>query len=549
MFLSPHHKEGLAHLLYGIRVGGGFVALTGDVGTGKTTLCHCLLKQLPKDIDIALILNPKLNALELLATICDELGIPYNAEQLPLKSLVDALFKYLLEAHAQNRRTVLMLDEAQNLSFEALEQIRLLTNLETHKTKLLQIILVGQPELRDLLNRQDLRQLNQRITAKYHLQPLSKKQTREYIQHRLKVCGGDPKLFKNTAMRKIYKLTSGVPRLINILCDRALLGTYALNKTTVSGHIVIKAAKEVLPRQSNRLLGLLALFMATAVVIFSGWYFLPTDKPVAKIIPENVAVQATKVNTIKKKTVKQTAFVGPIKPDNLAEPAKTDLQQITPAPEIIATQASAAEQPPSLLAMLENPALDINAAILQSIEFWGYFYPSDEKIDCKSLQTLNLYCLYDKGEWNSLLEFNRPVIMEFLLPLGQIRYGFLTGIRTGQPVLRFNEDLSFPLDDVLSYWNGYYLLIWSPPVKHIRHIAPERTSASVLWLRSQLAKWDNNSESPKNPRYFDAALKSRVIKFQQQHQLFTDGVVGPRTILHLQNADEIFTFATLEMTE
>ena len=175
MYMSARHQEGLAHLLYGIDFGGGFVALTGEVGTGKTTLCHCLLQQLPKNIEVALILNSRLNVIELVATICDELGISYDKEHVSLKSLIDLLNQYLLAAHANGKRTVLLIDEAQNLSLDVLEQVRLLTNLETSKTKLLRIILVGQPELKALLARQDLRQLNQRITARYHLLPLSMK--------------------------------------------------------------------------------------------------------------------------------------------------------------------------------------------------------------------------------------------------------------------------------------------------------------------------------------------------------------------------------------
>ncbi len=195
IYMSPRHQEGLAHLLYGINFSGGFVALTGEVGTGKTTLCQCLLQQIPKNIDIALILNSKLTALELLATLCDELGIRYDKNLQSLKNLIDCLNRHLLTAHANGRRTVLLIDEAQNLSLEVLEQVRLLTNLETHKTKLLQIILVVQPELQSLLKRKDLRQLNQRITARYHLLPLSLNETRAYIRHRLKVCGGQPDIF------------------------------------------------------------------------------------------------------------------------------------------------------------------------------------------------------------------------------------------------------------------------------------------------------------------------------------------------------------------
>ncbi|MDD1611907.1 MAG: AAA family ATPase, partial [Methylococcaceae bacterium] len=253
IYMSHRHQEGLAHLLYGITVGGGFVALTGEVGTGKTTLCHCLLRELPDNIDIALILNPKLNAIELLATICDELGIAYDKHGQSLKSLVDALNHYLLAQHAAGRRTVLLLDEAQNLSMEVLEQIRLLTNLETSKTKLLQIILVGQPELKQMLRRQDLRQLNQRITARYHLLPLSLVETRAYVRHRLRVCGGEPDLFKDRAIRKIYKLSAGIPRIINILCDRALLGAYAGNAMHVTPGMVLNAAKETLAPAEKKL--------------------------------------------------------------------------------------------------------------------------------------------------------------------------------------------------------------------------------------------------------------------------------------------------------
>lgn len=224
LFMSPRHQEGFAHLLYGIGQGGGFVALTGEVGTGKTTLCHCLLQQLPEDVDIALILNPRVNPVELLAALCDELQIAYPAKTLRLKLMVDIINKYLLAAYARGRRTVVMIDEAQNLSFDVLEQVRLLTNLETSQTKLLQIILVGQPELTALLAKDDLRQLAQRITARYHLKALSFKETAEYIRHRLLVAGCGTQLFNNSAVRTIYRRSGGIPRLINTICDRALLG-------------------------------------------------------------------------------------------------------------------------------------------------------------------------------------------------------------------------------------------------------------------------------------------------------------------------------------
>src|SRR6056300_336665 len=232
LFMSARHRDALAHLLYGVGSGGGFILLTGEVGTGKTTINRCLLDQLPDNTDLAIVLNPALSAVELLATVCDEFEIEYPRDTLSLKRLTDALHGFLLNNHAAGRRSVLMIDEAQHLDFDVLEQIRLLTNLETNDEKLLQIILIGQPELTDKLARPELRQLNQRITARYNLQPLNLDETGAYIRHRLEVAGlkGDRKLFEQAAVKQIHALTRGIPRLINVLCDRALLGAFGRKK-------------------------------------------------------------------------------------------------------------------------------------------------------------------------------------------------------------------------------------------------------------------------------------------------------------------------------
>jgi len=238
LYLSERHREALAHLLFGLGEGGGFVQLTGEVGTGKTTLSRAVLEQVPPHVDVAMILNPRINEHELIATLCDELGVAYPANTTSIKALTDALTRHLLRSHAEGRRTVLLIDEAQNLSREVLEQVRLLTNLETADEKLLQIILIGQPELKGLLAREDLRQLAQRITARYHLEPLTRDETRAYIQHRLRVCGGPIDLFTPAAMDEVRRLSDGVPRLINILCDRALLGGYVEDRRHIDRRIV-----------------------------------------------------------------------------------------------------------------------------------------------------------------------------------------------------------------------------------------------------------------------------------------------------------------------
>src|SRR3990172_5377265 len=245
IYLSQRHQEALAHLLYGVSGDGGFVLLTGAVGAGKTTVCRCLLQQIPASCDVAYVFNPKLTVEELLSTICVEFGIAYPSGNASVKVFVDCLNAYLLDAHARGRHTVLIIDEAQNLSAEVLEQMRLLTNLETNQHKLLQIILLGQPELAAMLERPELRQLAQRIIARYHLGPLDKQEVAAYVQHRLGISGAQRHLFPLALMGQLYRLSGGIPRIINVLCDRALLGTYVQSKERVDRATLAQAAREV----------------------------------------------------------------------------------------------------------------------------------------------------------------------------------------------------------------------------------------------------------------------------------------------------------------
>src|SRR5438094_8478677 len=252
LYLSDAHREALAHLLYGVGGGGSIVQLTGEVGTGKTTVCRTLLEQLPPDVDVAMIFNPRLTSVELLAVVCDELRIAYPAGTTSLKVLVDALSQALLDAHGRGRRTVLIVDEAQSLSAEVLEEIRLLTNLETTREKLLQVILIGQPELADHLARPNLRQLAQRVTARYHLRPFTEAETHRYVQHRMEIAGQRQPILTRLSVRTAHRLSRGIPRLLNTICDRALLGAYATGQTRVKEQVVRRAAKEVVGRPSLR---------------------------------------------------------------------------------------------------------------------------------------------------------------------------------------------------------------------------------------------------------------------------------------------------------
>jgi general secretion pathway protein A len=251
LYMSELHREALAHLLYGIASDGCFILLTGDVGTGKTTVCRCLLAQLPSNTDVALIVNPRLTVLELLQTICDELGIPMEKGVTSVKAYIDKLNSYLLEAHAHGRNIALLIDEAQNLSLDLLEQLRLLTNLETDKKKLLKIVLLGQTELRQILDQANAAQIRQRITSRYHLLPLDRENSFAYIHHRLAVAGEREQIFSKTALARIFELSQGIPRLINVLCDRSLLGAYVEEQYLVNVKIVDKAGREVLGSETS----------------------------------------------------------------------------------------------------------------------------------------------------------------------------------------------------------------------------------------------------------------------------------------------------------
>ncbi len=271
LYMSPRHKEALAHLTFGLRESGGFVMLTGEVGTGKTTVSRKLLQQLPDNTQVAMILNPTLSALELLATICDELGIEVADRQESLKHYTDAILKKLAENHEKGTNTVLIVDEAQHLLPEVLEQLRLLTNLETNREKLLKVVLIGQPELQQLLKRNELRQLAQRITARYHLLPLTESEVGSYMAHRLEVAGGDRSVFNNSSIAAVYRITGGIPRVINLLCDRALTLSFTIQAPVVRKHVLLAAAKQILgddvvaQRRSRRFDYLLAGLFIVAI--------------------------------------------------------------------------------------------------------------------------------------------------------------------------------------------------------------------------------------------------------------------------------------------
>jgi general secretion pathway protein A len=312
LYMSERHREALAHLLFGVRSGGGFVLLTGEIGAGKTTVCRCFLEQIPADVNVAYVLNPKQSVQELLESVCQEFRIeaPAPVPGVGVKPFVDALNRYLLEQHAAGRSNVLIIDEAQNLSLDVLEQLRLLTNLETAERKLLQIMLIGQPELRDMLAQPALEQLEQRVIARYHLRALSQDETVRYVHHRLAVAGAVAQgLFDERALALIHEVSRGVPRRINLLCDRALLGSYAKGKPRIDTEIVERAAAEVfgkpapsvlrrrgqLARRQMLTLVVAGVLIGLAAAAFAAWWVsrgpVPgTEAPPSPAAPASSAV-------------------------------------------------------------------------------------------------------------------------------------------------------------------------------------------------------------------------------------------------------------------
>lgn len=273
LFPSSRHTEALGHLFYGVSAAGGFIQLTGEVGTGKTTVVRSLLAREPADVDIALVLNPRVTVPEFLQTLCEELGVAVaETQQTSVKSLVDALTARLLEAHAAGRRVAVLIDEAHLLERDVLEQVRLLTNLETSTRKLLQIILIGQPELRDLLAREDLRQVAQRITGRLHLDSLAATETAAYVRHRLRVAGATREIFSPAALRELHRQSGGLPRLINVIADRAMLGAFVRDRHEVSAALVREAAAEVSGEPVGpRLWGWLILVISLLVLGAGAW--------------------------------------------------------------------------------------------------------------------------------------------------------------------------------------------------------------------------------------------------------------------------------------
>jgi general secretion pathway protein A len=512
LYMSARHTDALAHLLYGISESGGFIQLTGEVGTGKTTLIRSVLEQLPAKADIALILSPQLTTVEFLATIVQELHCTAPAER-TVKAHIDVLNAHLMHAHAEGRRVVLIVDEAQTLSPELLEQVRLLTNLETSKQKLLQIILIGQPELRELLDRPEMRQIAQRITGRYHLEPLRKDDTRAYVSHRLRVAGAQSDIFTKRAIDALYKHSRGIPRLINVIADRSLLAGYTKDRRSIDTKLVSAAAAEVFGVRRRTPWWPIATMTAGVASVMFGVTSLQNERRVAEPNPQQ--------------------FLG------VPAPAATPAPDL-PVETVIAeaAEASPANEPqaaaPTLLELLANPsfALTSDAAVAELLALWGAPYDAERGEPCMQALESALRCVYQRrGTLSELRRVNWPAILSLVTADGREHPVVVARLGYDYAQLVANgATFELPLAELSYYWFGDHLLLWRPGDAPTHDLAPGDNEAGVRWLRATLAKLAGEPARVDDASsVYDAVLEQRVRAYQRAHQLTVDGIVGART--------------------
>ena len=574
LYLSRIHEEVLAHLNYAVEYGEGFVEITGEVGTGKTTLCRMFLENLKENTEAAYIFNPKLDVLQLLKAINDEFGIESDTDS--VKTLIDRLNAFLLEQKAQGKRVILLIDEAQNLSVEVLEQLRLLSNLETMTSKLLQIILVGQPELGELLESGTLRQLNQRITLSCHLVPLSAVETREYIRHRIHIASQNPGLeFTSSAHRSIFRYSSGIPRLINIVCDRALLAAYSRNKTRITNRIVKQALRELDSKgyrnakpmllREKLTLGLLSLLVfLVAGMVASQTLVGPASRMAAPVVHHKIEKQpvAERVNERPETKVAPTeedagpvtasASVPPPQPPAQTPEAEATVQRTQmPEPEVAAAAEPQRVPEPALPTQdrdvnrgfaFAEPMHSRAGALAAVLSAWNAKMPAgpvavldSDTYFRLSARYSNMEIIQVKGSLNLLRKLNLPAIVEIPYPEG-IRFLALTGLGEEEVQLSDGEKgYSLAPEAFASMWNGKAHIFWKNHFNYTGVIPINSPGEVILSLKGHL-KTLGYSIGAMDTTY-DAVTQRAIETIQASNGLDVDGMVGPQTKIVLYNED------------
>ncbi|MGB0472939.1 MAG: AAA family ATPase [Porticoccaceae bacterium] len=516
LYPSSQHRQAVAHLKYGLDREGGFVLLTGEVGTGKTTLTRTLLKRLPAHVRVAYVLNSTLEVTDVLASICQELSIelPKSSKTSLSKNCIDALNSDLIAAHAEGKKTLVVIEEAQNLSPEVLEILRLLSNLETATHKLLHILLVGQPELLETLAQKDQRQLNQRVVARFHLLPLAKTDVANYVNHRLHHAGANRAIFENAAMSALFKLTKGVPRLINLICHHALLAAYATGAKTVSAKLVKKAAKEIfdtqVAEQKSSGKWLVALFMcAIFAMLIAERYQVDTQ--------DNASEQREITANVEPEIIEQQ--------QPLFELVESDEILIEPSLENISATAAQAQVP-----VASNPFADLFA--LWSIEIEPVF-SEEEVFALAAINDMDAEKLAS-GELEELLAVDRPGIVWIEEENGRLKSYVLTALDDESVWLHADSSTRREsLEWFVERWNGAFLYLWySPEDIQVLRLG-DKDQVAVNWLQSKLQLMDSDYLPYITGGNYTEVIRDKVLNFQQQQGIEEDGVVGRQTIMKL----------------
>lgn len=558
LFLSDSHREALAHLLYGIEQGEGFIAITGEVGTGKTTLCRTLLQRLEPGSEVAFLFNPQLSGIELLQAIDAEFGL--ETEGKSRRELMDQLNRFLLTKRQEGRRVLLLIDEAQNLDREALEQVRLLSNLETDTTKLIQIILLAQPELDAMLETPELRQLRQRINVRWRLGPLSQTETRDYVRHRLRVAaGGAREIFSELALREVHRRSGGVPRVINRLCDRALLAGYAAGAKEIGLGTVAEAQRELDGREAmppaqaaepfaarlrrfglDPRVALVALGIVAGSVVAIVWHRSTPDAPPRASAPAPAPVAPPAPAPEPPAAAAAPAAVEPPTPAPSAAPPApappASVEAAAPAPPAPA----AALAPPDLATALARsaPAATVAASLDVVLASWGtapvnaglLLLPQFSEL----LENLGFAVLaLDDADLALLATIDRPALLLLAAPDGATRGVLLTGIEGDVVTLEGVSEapLRVPASELAGHWSGATLVPWKDHAELPPLLGRGTSGPSVRWLQEGLATL-GFFVGPATGEY-GAPTEEAVRAFQEQEALPVDGWVGPLTLIRL----------------